>query len=93
MRSVIVEAMPGFLSGNTPALIQVFEERQEQFGAAHHFQKNLWQSDLETLRAFYRFGPERNCRLRERAKIEGNIILQEELDDLLVTANHGAGEL
>lgn len=49
-------------------------------------QRNLHARDIEVLTAFFERGPKRNRALRAQHGIRNPIILQDELDDLLVTA-------
>ncbi len=51
----------------------------------------LVREDLEALRVFSRFGPERNRGLRQRCGLDSPLIGQNELDDLLVLARESAG--
>ncbi|HUR47640.1 MAG TPA: nucleotide excision repair endonuclease [Candidatus Saccharimonadales bacterium] len=71
-----------FLSGDSDSLTPRFEA---ELNPSCLFHKKLIADDLEILRHFYDFGPRRNKALRTHHQLEGQLILQEQLDDLLVT--------
>jgi predicted GIY-YIG superfamily endonuclease len=52
-------------------------------------QQRLHELDLDAVKHFYEFGPARNRSLRERCALDGEVIAQAELDDLLVLASVG----
>ncbi len=56
------------------------------------FQRLMLEAEMETLGEFYRFGPQRNYRLREKHKLTGKVIPQTFLDDLLVMGANGPAE-
>src|SRR5262249_17011899 len=59
-----------FLEGRSDELIAVLERHCESHGSAGLFYENFWRDDLETLSEFYRFGPERNFRLRQELGLD-----------------------
>jgi len=71
-----------FLSGDSDSITHCFEA---ELKPSCLFHQQLIQDDLEILRHFYDFGPRRNKVLRIHHQLEGQLILQEQLDDLLVT--------
>jgi hypothetical protein len=81
----VAYVLPSFLEGTGTQLLDLFEQALGQISGWSAFQESLWRSDAEILRAFYELGPQRNFRLRAEAGIQGPLILQEELDDLLVS--------
>ena len=49
------------------------------------FQQRMRMTDLETIQRFYDYGPRRNRALKDHCQLSEGLILQEQLDDLLVT--------
>lgn len=73
-----------FLAGKSDSLISALLEtlpRDENISA---FQRNFHACELEILTTFFLRGPKRNRVLRQKHGIDGPIIPQERLDDLLV---------
>ena len=78
------ELVESYLSGKSDELVNALAETLPRDETICAFQRNLHASDLESLSAFFLRGPKRNRVLRERHGIDGPIIPQERLDDLLV---------
>ncbi len=86
-----VERVEKFLAGDSDELIQTLPRMIPDQGISA-FQRNLHLNDLEVLAGFFERGPKRNHDLRKRYEIPGQVIAQEELDDLLVMASKVDGE-
>ena len=72
-----------FLRGESICLKSWLEERLDPGTCLFHQQ--MVAADLEVLEHFYDFGPCRNKALKDHHRLPGELILQEELDDQLVT--------
>lgn len=72
-----------FFRGISCALRLWIESRLKE----HHstFHQQMRSADLETIQRFFDYGPRRNRALKEHHQLPHSLILQEQLDDLLVT--------
>ena len=82
----VLQPLRRFLEGTSDTLLQLCSDSFPKPETLCPFQRALHQADLETLTSFYRFGPKRNHDLKARNQLPGPLILQDHLDDLLVTA-------
>jgi len=74
------------LEGASDRLLQLLAQTLPPDASLGAFQRALQLADLETLAEFYRLGPRRNHQLRARHSLNGPLIPQEQLDDLLASA-------
>jgi len=80
-----------FLRGESDCLKRWLEGRLHADGpsvqqvGSRVFQQQMVASDLDLLQIFYDLGPRRNKALRDHHGLHANLILQEQLDDLLVS--------
>ncbi len=79
------ESLENFLAGESDELIGLLTEMIPALDTICACQRSLHARDLEVLTAFFERGPKRNRDLRMQHGIPDPIILQDELDDLLVT--------
>ena len=80
----LLQPLLRFLERTSDALLQACADALPKPEALSPFQRALYQSDLETLAGFYRFGPRRNHDLKTLHQLPAPLIPQEHLDDLLV---------
>jgi hypothetical protein len=73
-----------FLAGVSDELLLFIEESLFRRQGVCSFLARFWQQDLDRLRDFYRFGPQRNRQLSAQLGLGHSVIGQAELDDLLV---------
>ena len=83
--SHLLQPLQRFLAGTSDTFLQTCTDLLPKPESLSAFQRALHQSDLEALTHFYRFGPKRNHDLKTHHQLPGPLILQEQLDDLLVT--------
>jgi excinuclease UvrABC nuclease subunit len=77
----LFESVQEFLAGADDSLLSLFAGEP----ALSAVLRNSHEQDLESLRAFFEFGPARNRKLgREESDVDAGIIAQRDLDDLLV---------
>jgi len=81
-----VSELRKFLEGASDRLLQLLAQTLPPDASLGAFQRALQLADLETLAEFYRLGPRRNHQLRARHSLNGPLIPQEQLDDLLASA-------
>lgn len=87
--SQFLQPLLRFLEGTSDVLLQVCSDAMPKPELLCAFQHALHQSDFETLRQFYRFGPKRNHDLKTQHQLPGPLIAQDHLDDLLVAPVSG----
>jgi hypothetical protein len=73
-----------FLGGTNDELLELLPRWMPANEALGGFHRALQTHDLELLAEFYRLGPQRNLALSNGQLLPGQIIQQDELDDLLV---------
>ena len=77
------EAIEPFLGGENDAVVEHLRSHLTGSAAGTAFQDAMFANDLEILTSFFEFGARRNRNLRTRHGIEGAVIPQATLDDLL----------
>ena len=78
-------AVRRFLKGTSQKLLEKLTLQLLEIPNIPPFLYTWIQEDIQTLQSFYVFGPHRNLTLRRFHKISGNLIQQNEMDDLLVS--------
>jgi len=81
-----------FLSGSSCQLTAALDSSLPSADGIGTFHRNFRQSDLERAGEFFETGPKRNYGLRRHHSLTNCLILQEELDDLLVTLPRALGK-
>jgi hypothetical protein len=81
--SELANLLSNFFCGASCDLRFWLESRLTQNPSVFHQQMQA--TDLETIQRFYDYGPRRNKALKEHHQLTEGLILQEQLDDLLVT--------
>jgi predicted GIY-YIG superfamily endonuclease len=76
--------LSGFLEGTSDALLNWLTGRLPPLDSLHPFYRVFQESALDNLQTFFLVGPKRNRALMEQHGLEGGLIPQERLDDLLV---------
>lgn len=83
LASELTQHLQDFFCGVSCELRYWLEARLNQ--SASVFYQQMQATDLESVQRFYDYGPRRNKALQEHHQLTGGLILQEQLDDLLVT--------
>jgi hypothetical protein len=79
-----------FLKGTSIQLLEKLSSAMLEVQDLPPFYYGTIQEDLETLKEFYAYGPQRNRTLRRfHQRMDGHLIGQDEIDDLLVTYRIG----
>jgi excinuclease UvrABC nuclease subunit len=73
-----------FLGGHSKSLLQRLTDELLEHSEIPPFMYHFIQEDLETLSSFFKYGPNRNRRLRRFHGLKTNLLPQRELDDLLI---------
>ena len=83
----IVPQLMAFLEGTSVQLLNWLDQSLPERESLSTFQRQLHASDLLLLQDFFERGPRRNLRLRQANSVEEPLILQEKLDDYIVTSS------
>ena len=75
-----------FLGGHSPGLVDWLAESLPSQGNPAAFEEQFHAADLALLSQFFHSGPQRNYRLRQEHGLQEQLILQEKLDDLIVSS-------
>jgi excinuclease UvrABC nuclease subunit len=73
-----------FLGGHSKSLLQRLTDELLEHSEIPPFMYHFIQEDLETLSEFFKYGPNRNRRLRRFHGLKTNLLPQRELDDLII---------
>jgi hypothetical protein len=87
----IRSGLESYLAGESDGFLDMVSAHLPTRPEACLFLVRLWEGDIECLREFYRFGPERSRQLRQQFDIREEVIGQAELDDLLVMMMRPSG--
>ena len=82
----IADLLLRMLAGQDDELIALFTRSLALSTEVDLCLRRFHEMDVEMLRLFHRFGPVRNRALREQCIYGGEVIAQNDLDDLLVVA-------
>ena len=81
---VVKALLLDYFEGRSERFVESLADRLLESPKAPPFQRALHEADLETLTAFYRFGPSRNRRFRSRFALGDALIEKDQVDDLLI---------
>ncbi len=89
----VSDALAAFLGGESERFLDLVAASLPSSHGVCPFLAKLWERDLESLREFYRLGPQRNRELRRRFGVGEGVIEQAELDNLTVIWRQDVGVL